>query len=286
MLTIGLAVVAILAGIVGAPAAHAEEPAGSVKAAGTLNYVAIGSSYAAGPDMSVVKKSCLRSSDNYPHRVAEARKMHLIDVTCTGATTANVVSRPQSRWTNEVQIAAVGPDTDLVTITVGGNDLEYLGRLTAMSCQTVTLRTRNTPAFRACRTGAAIPDEPSKSAYTSVEQNLVRIVLDARVRAPRAQIVLVDYPPALPPSMRPCAQLPLTGEQMAVTKRIFDGLAAATAGAARTTGAKLVQASKAGAAHSVCSAQPWLSGFTPPWPYHPTELGKRAVADLVLSAIR
>lgn len=251
----------------------------------SLNYVAIGSSYAAGPDPQGLRSPCLRSDDNYPHRVAEARGMNLTDVTCTGATTANVIARPQKVWTNAVQISAVRPDTDLVTITVGGNDLDYVGRLTAMSCADIAPAAQTRAVKRECGRGHPLRAEPDSDSYTAVEQNLARIVLDARVRAPRAKVVVVDYPPVIGSDMRTCAKLPLTPSQVAETKRIFDGLVAATARAARATGAILVQPSKAGAGHGVCSPQPWLTGFDPPMPYHPTDLGKQAVAKLVLGAI-
>lgn len=276
------AVVVLIVGtivqVVSAPAALAADQV-------PLNYVAMGSSYAAGPDTSVTRTPCLRSSDNYPHRVAEARGMRLTDVSCTGATTANLVSRPQTAWTNTTQVSAVGPRTDLVTVTAGGNDLGYMGILTDMSCQTTLIRTGRMPQFRACRSNRTLAT-PSAASYTAVERSLVSVVLEIRVRAPRAKVVLVDYPPAVSGADRGCAGLPLTPDQISEARQIFDGLAAATERAAHTTGAILVRASKAGAAHTVCSPQPWLSGFTPPWPYHPTELGKQAVANLVLNAIR
>ena len=72
---------------------------------------------------------------------------------------------------------------------------------------------------------------------------------------------------------------------MCIRDRIFDRLADATALAAHETGVDLVQASVAGADHTVCSAQPWLRGFAPPIPYHPTTRGKAGVAGLVVESL-
>jgi hypothetical protein len=50
-----------------------------------MTYVALGSSFAAGPGIApVVQKAALRSGRNYPHQVAERLSLRLVDVTCTG----------------------------------------------------------------------------------------------------------------------------------------------------------------------------------------------------------
>src|SRR5205807_9220670 len=96
-------------------------------------YVALGSSFAAGPGIApVVHRGALRSGRNYPHQVAEQLSMRLIDVTCTGAKTVDILNAPQRTLRGRMgpQIDVVTPDAGLVTITVGGNDLDYLGTLT------------------------------------------------------------------------------------------------------------------------------------------------------------
>ena len=94
-------------------------------------YVALGSSYAAGPGIPTQSGGvCTRSSHNYPNLVAAKLKLSLVDVSCSGATTANVLTTSQG--TNPPQIDAVTSDTSLVTFTVGGNDIGYTA--TAFSC--------------------------------------------------------------------------------------------------------------------------------------------------------
>jgi lysophospholipase L1-like esterase len=267
------------------PAQAHGSPKSGISAMAGKKYVALGSSYAAGPDAASVQNlPCLRTSDNYPHQVARAAGLRLTDASCSSATTANVLSKPQPPTGRVPQIAAVTPDTGLVTITVGGNDIDYIGRLTAISCaNSLTTATHST---RRCVKKHVVRSEPDADDFGRVQKSLTELIIAVHVRAPRARVLLVDYPPVLEPGRPLCAKLPLTAPQAAQTARVFEGLAAATARAAERGGARLVRASKAGATHTVCSADPWLNGFELPIPYHPTASGKAGMARLVLTALR
>ncbi|AZG48045.1 SGNH/GDSL hydrolase family protein [Gordonia insulae] len=286
-----IAILSVVA-MVGAGIAIAEMRSPTVNAAAqaehpSLKYVALGSSYAAGPGVQrLTDKGCLRTADNYPHQIAAARGMALTDVSCSGATTANILHTPQAPHAKRPQITAVTADTDLVTITIGGNDLAYIGRVAAQGCANMASTATAGTVISGCRPGQRIRTEPTAADYAAVEQAIITIVSEVRSRAPHADVVLVDYPPLLDQHARTCAQIPLTAAEAAETVRVYNGLVAATARAAGATGVTLVKASKAGAAHTACSSQPWLLGFEPPSPYHPTELGKTGVARLVLRALR
>ena len=103
-------------------------PAGS-------RYVAMGSSFAAGPGISpraaASPRRAGRSSGNYAHLVARPLGLDLHDVTYSGATTGDIL-RPSAAG-QPAQLDAVTPDTRLVTITAGGNDVGFLPRLTLAS---------------------------------------------------------------------------------------------------------------------------------------------------------
>ncbi|MYR06963.1 SGNH/GDSL hydrolase family protein [Gordonia sp. SID5947] len=290
--TIAASVAAVAAVVVpGTAITETVSPPVTANAAGSghtpKTYVALGSSYAAGPELSSTPRTpCMRSTDNYPHRVAEARGLRLVDVTCSGATTFDIVDRAQRGKTSEPQIAAVTPKTALVTITTGGNDLRYIGRLTAQSCGNAVQPAAAAMAERVCGGGRLPSPEPAPAAYREVERTIARTVEAIRARAPRARIVLVDYPPVIGDAATSCAGLPLTYAERVQTKRVFDGLAQATARAARSTGAVLVTASKAGAAHAVCSQHPWVYGFERGIFYHPNSAGKAAQARLILRALQ
>ena len=91
-------------------------------------YVAIGSSFAAGPGITPPATGrptkARQSQRNYPHLVSRQCGLDLHDVTSSGATVENVLHT--SQFGQPPQIAAVTARTDLVTITIGGNDIGYI----------------------------------------------------------------------------------------------------------------------------------------------------------------
>ncbi|WP_440710859.1 SGNH/GDSL hydrolase family protein [Herbiconiux sp. YIM B11900] len=110
----------------GATGEAADSPAGK-------SYVALGDSYSAGfgltPFSEEPASGCYQADQNYPHLVAESLGLVLDDRTCSGAVTANIRDTPQvtitGAGTAPVQSDALGPDTDIVTVTIGGNDLGF-----------------------------------------------------------------------------------------------------------------------------------------------------------------
>src|SRR5689334_6315092 len=91
------------------------------------HYVALGDSYAAIASLLTVHGTpgCFRSADNYPSNVArELGVATFTDVTCSSATTGHLTA-PQATGlgTNPPQFDALTADTDLVSLTIGGNDL-------------------------------------------------------------------------------------------------------------------------------------------------------------------
>jgi hypothetical protein len=101
------------------------------KAAPSDKYVAMGSSFAAGPTIpdAVPDQSCGRSTQNYAHLVAGGLGLALTEVSCIGATIDNIATTPQAM--NPLQIDAVTPDTSVITITIGGNDVNFSASLVA-----------------------------------------------------------------------------------------------------------------------------------------------------------
>lgn len=107
---------------------------GRFKPSGDPQYVALGSSFAAGlglgaraPDSPFV---CQRSVDGYPQQLARATGLSLVDMTCSGSTAEHVLNGGQ--FFQGPQIDAVTSSTKLVTLTSGGNDISYIGDLVAL----------------------------------------------------------------------------------------------------------------------------------------------------------
>ena len=253
-------------------------------------YVALGSSFASGPGVpSTLDPSCARSSGNYANLVATGLQLRLTDVTCGGATTLNLVSAPQTLLTGEQrapQIDALTSTTDLVTITVGGNDVNYIGDLLRNSCSAPN----SAPVPPLLQSLCTRPDTAAtQQALSEVRGKLVSTVDAVRAVAPEARIVLVDYATVLPRNAKPCAALPLRGKQIRYSLDVARQLKRATKHAARQSGAELVKLSKASRGHDVCSAKPWVTGweFGPDFmaggtvPYHPNAAGMTAAADLI-----
>ncbi|MGW4720859.1 SGNH/GDSL hydrolase family protein [Nocardia sp. NPDC004260] len=221
-------------------------------------YVALGSSYAAGPGLTpVIDQGCLRSSRNYPHQLAEALGLDLVDVTCSGATTANILDKPQQlRGGRSVpaQIQAVTPDTRLVTITIGGNDLGLIGTMIDRSCGAIQA---------ACAAVVGRPTQPIPEDFASVEQSIAKVVRTVQSSAPRARVLLVNYLPVLDSAADTCPQAPLGVEDAIGSRRAFEGLISATRAAAATAGVTTVGISDA-EDHTVCAREPWTFGFHNP----------------------
>ncbi|WP_328608424.1 SGNH/GDSL hydrolase family protein [Amycolatopsis sp. NBC_00345] len=250
-------------------------------------YVALGSSFAAGPGIPpVLDRTALRSGRNYAHLVAESLGLRLVDVTSSGATTAHLLRERQGRA--RPQIEAVGAETRLVTVTAGGNDLGYLGGLMAGSLRGLLARPVRVVSHRAADLLAGNGKPVSRASFDAVAASLAEVVVRVRDRAPSARVVLVDYLPVAGPDTRPGPGMPLTARAIEQARETADGLAGAFAEAARASGADLIAASSAGLDHCVGSAEPWVLGFRignprsgGPVAYHPTAAGMAAVAAMV-----
>ncbi|HEY0779174.1 MAG TPA: SGNH/GDSL hydrolase family protein [Gemmatirosa sp.] len=254
-----------------------------VPLASGARYVAMGSSFAAGPGVTALadepRNRCGRSSDNYAHQLARTRHLALVDVSCSGATTAHLLGP----WAElPPQLDAVTSETRLVTMTIGGNDVGYIGGLIAASCEAAGAASGPCPHST----------PPTEQAWRDLERSLRRIVGEVRRRAPMARVVFVDYPAVVPDSGT-CAATPLTPEQVAASRAIARRLTAVTARVARATGADMLNVAALSTGHDACSRDPWTNGFPRQGdprgmvPYHPNLNGMTAVAhalDGLLSA--
>ncbi len=252
---------------------------------GSPRYVALGSSYAAGPDSNgVIDTRCMRTGDDYPHLLAAALRLTLTDVSCSGSIIPDILHRAQPARADAPQIDAVTPDTDLVTVTTGGNDVQYIGRLTAISCANELARAATTAATRHCRNEHA-RRPPLPADFVRLEREFVDVVDAVHRRSPHALVVIVNYLPVLDTRATTCPSVPLSPAEAATAVTTFDGLRVATAAAARATASILVDAAFYGADHTACSSAPWVYGYRMPAPYHPNADGRAAMAKLAAAAI-
>ncbi len=92
-------------------------------------YVALGDSYAAGPLIPLQTgqpAGCLRSNQNYPSVLATSAGTDVVDVSCSGAKTDDFSApQPVQPGPNAPQFDALDGSEDLVTLTIGGNDIGF-----------------------------------------------------------------------------------------------------------------------------------------------------------------
>lgn len=240
-------------------------------------YVAMGSSFAAGAGINGIKpgtpQRCGRSAANYATLLSKKLGLALDDQTCGAATTAHILGQ----W-NELppQIEAVTPDTRLVTVTAGGNDIGYVTNLFAASC----------PAgggfmVEGVRRPCPPMAPPTAEAFMKLEANLRAITREVRRRAPKARVVFVQYVKLVPD--KPCPAAQLSPEGALLTRQIGEQLARVTARAAEAEGAEVLPVNELSRGHTLCDPDKWSVGPQPggreaPAPWHPTEAGHAAIA--------
>ncbi len=267
----------------GTTSVPAPDPGGTVET-DLQRYVALGDSFTAGPLVPVtdLADGCFRSNRNYPSLLAERLGLRLRDVSCSGADTADLLRRQQTVNQASVppQLTAVGPDTDLVTLGIGGNDLDLFSTLTGLCPQ---LRS-SSPEGSPCADELARRGEDLDALTGRIGRNVTRAIERVQRRAPQARIVLVGYLRIAPADGGTCPRrLPFATGDLAFGDRVIRSLNDALAGAARRTGVEFLDMYAASKGHDVCSADPWVNGRLTDTQralaYHPFESGMAAVAD-------
>jgi lysophospholipase L1-like esterase len=248
-------------------------------------YVAMGDSFTAGPLIPRQHGSpfaCLRSDHNYPSLVARAlRPAAFSDVSCTAATTADM-SRAQQvlLGKNPPQLDAVTPDTALVTLGIGGNDVGFSRTLYACAGLSLTAPT-GAPCMK--HFGATLERRVATTA-----PRIAAILRSVHDRAPRARVLVVGYLRILPPDTGCWPSVPAAAGDVPYLDRVERALNRMLADEARRGGAGFVDSYRGGAGHDMCAPHRWVEGILithAAAPVHPNAIGMRIVADRVLAAI-
>jgi lysophospholipase L1-like esterase len=219
-----------------------------------------------------------RSAVNYPHLVAAALGLDLVDVTHSGATTADLLTDHQHGA--PPQASVLDGSEALVTVTIGGNDVGYVPLLVAAGLPRAA---RSVPVLGP-RLTELLDAGARDRALVEVAESLREVGRTLRQRSPQARVLFVDYLTVLPPAGTPTP--PLSGADAALGRRVADTLERLTGEAAAETGCEWVRAAEASRAHHAWSAEPWTTRFGLPLPgrpapLHPNAAGMRGVADLV-----
>jgi lysophospholipase L1-like esterase len=239
--------VAVLAMLVGMPAAHA---AGA-------NYVALGDSYASGVGSGSYTSesgSCLRSTLAYPQLWTNGHAPSSFKfVACSGAKTTDV---------NANQLSALSSSTSLVSITIGGNDV---GFSTVME-DCVLFGTS---------TCVSDVNAAENVARTQLPGWLDTTYNGIRSRSPNARVVVVDYP-RFYHDLWYCVGLSSTSRnKINEGADVLDGVIQAAASRHGFSFADV--RSRFAAGHEICDSNSWLHSVD--WSnitqsYHPTAAGQ------------
>ena len=275
---------------------HADTPQGP--------YVALGDSYTSGtdiPDQVGSPAGCDRSDRNYPTLLARHFKLaagEVHDVSCSGATIADLsASQNTSSGVNPAQLSVLTSSTRLVTLGIGGNDLDFSGVLTR--CVEMDAPGTILDLLRNAQSGST----PCRSYYTdggtdqirqkiqTVQTGLAAALARIHRLAPRARVFVVGYPDLLPAdgaagcsnslAITPGDVAYLDGEELQLNSMLRQQAAAAHDTFVDTYTPSL--------GHDACSAastrwiEPLLTRAAAP--LHPNAFGQQGIADAVERAV-
>jgi lysophospholipase L1-like esterase len=255
-------------------------------------YVALGDSYAAGPLVPIPTgepAGCLRSDRNYPSVVAQGLGVSdFRDVSCSGATTENVTG-PQSvpLGENPPQLDALAPDTQLVTISIGGNDIGFGDIVT--ECAT---RSPLQPTGSACKDHytAGGSDELAQR-IDAAAPKVAGVLAAIDERSPDARVLLVGYPAILPDEGPGCFPVvPFSPGDVDYLRGVEKELNAMLADEAARAGAEFVDTYTPSIGHDACQppGTKWVEGLVPTAPaapVHPNALGMKEIGGIVVDAV-
>lgn len=268
---------------------------GSLASPAYAEYVALGDSYAALGDSREFTGDplrCGRNLANYPHLLdANPAVGDLIDATCGGAQIPNLAG-PQTlsdTVTAPPQFDALSEDTDLVTLSIGGNDV---GFGTIVGCITAHLQPDG-------------PDQPidcSEVLGDTVAADIAEVfgeggeiddVYDAIAEAsPDATVIATQYMPLMPASDEDgCGFTTAIGsDNLAWAREVARAINDAVDEAAQRNGHISVLPVDDTTDRSACAPveERWTD-FTGEAPgsaqMHPTALGQQAMADAIAAVI-
>lgn len=221
------------------------------------NYVALGDSYSSGTGTNSYSLSsgCMRGVYAYPYLISQQRPNTSLNfVACSGATTTSLMSS---------QISAVNSSTNIVTVTIGGNDIGFASLLvqcTLGDCNTGLNNTRN-----------ALPGSLNSkldTVYTAIKNQA----------AAGAKVVVLGYPRLF--STSSCwGTTGITSTERSNGNLLADKLDQTIAAKAAQYGftyKSAISGSPTFIGHAVCSSSAWLNGlniFATSESFHPNRPG-------------
>lgn len=217
------------------------------------DYVALGDSYSSGTGAGeYFDQECLRSNLAYPKLLAAGTGADLTFAACSGATGADLLAE---------QLEPLDAETDLVTVTIGGNDIGWAEAVAACI----------TPLSQ-CTDDIEAAEARVRTELPALLDGVYGAITD---RAPAARVYVLGYP-RLFNEVDECDALgQVSVAEQRRMNQAADLLAETIAAAAAAHGLTYVDVRDVFVGHAVCDEVPYLHGLRHPFveSYHPNALG-------------
>ena len=254
-------------------------------------YVALGDSFVSAPLVPTTDMNggCLRSDSNYPQQVvAELEDYELVDVSCSGATSTSMIGVQITGDTQQLpQFDSLTPETDLVTLGIGGNDFDLFAGLMFSCLQAAQQDPEGAPCKETNQTAPG-GDKLLKSAR-KIQGRVEAITLGIQDRAPDARVIVVNYPQFVPKTGTCPDRLPLAPGDYPYALSINKALSDAVSAGGEAAGAEVIDVYTASKGHDICSDEPWVNGIETQadaaLALHPFLAEQEAVAEMILELL-
>ncbi|MBL7490359.1 VWA domain-containing protein [Frankia sp. AgB1.9] len=270
----------------------------AIQAAGPATYVALGDSYSSGEgnapfDSGTDKNgglgnnapgSCHRSQVAWPRAVAAATGLGLeAFLACSGATTDALTRSFKGEAGQITAMVAKDPSPDLITITMGGNDIGFAGVVAAC---------RLNGHGAGCSTAIGLA---SLAAAFYLPAKLKAAYAALHAAAPNAQILVVGYPNIMGNGVTSGIRCPwIDGTHRVALRTLASGLDSQIRSVVQSMPAddhvQYVSTLNALSGHELCTGDSWVNSIPyvsdPNRSAHPTKNGQNAMATTVASYIK
>lgn len=229
-----------------------------------VNYVALGDSYAAGFGAGAYVNECGQSPLGLPGLLDERKHIQLtFNAACSGALAGAIpggVPDLPEQIAGLAGVGVIGPQTGLVTVSAGGNDVDFGSIVGACATQPLAV----------CR---QVIDASVLKAQTLVAADLDAAYAQLAAAAPNAQVIVTGYPHLFSPEFGNATLLSLEAQQL--FNAGTDALNAVIEDRAEDAGFEYVDVTKRFDKHGIGSPNPWITftGFTAIDDLHPTAKG-------------
>ncbi len=253
---------------------------------GVIKYVALGDSFSSGtgaPPYDLLG-GCARSSNAYPFLFAKSIEAiaptEVESVACAGAKIRHITEPYGDK--GPAQIAALDGSVDLVTLSIGGNDVGWTEAVIGCSILEDCEEFAN-------QDGTDIMSDRIKS----IEPALTDAYNAVKAAAPNATIVVFGYAEFAPLTEDAATECPAaagwTRKEMDWVAREMAEINSVVKRAAAAAGVRYVEVGSADQGHELCTEDPYHNGYTllpdPGSSFHPNAKGYQAMAAVLSAAL-